>query len=279
MSTKDNPSPDSKWKDMAEKNTILRVLVGSEAYGVAETGSSDRDEKGVCIEPFEAHVGLHPFEQYRFRTATERTGEKDAPSGPGDLDLEIYSLKKFIKLALKGNPSIVEILFLKSYVEWNSLGIKLQELAPLIVSKNCGKAYLGYMRAQRAKLVKKESTEGTERAELVAKFGYDTKYAGHMVRLGMLGVELLRTGRIVLPMVPAEADVIVHIRKGEYPIEEVLETSDVLEATLIDLLDNQNTVPELPNEKLVEKWMLRTYWHWWSAQRFLIDLPTNPSVN
>jgi predicted nucleotidyltransferase len=266
-------------KKMAEDNAILRVVVGSEAYGISEGGSSDRDEKGVCIESFEVHVGFNRFEQYEFRSAAERTGKKDEPSGPGDLDLTIYSLRKFLHLALNGNPSIIEILFIKNYITWNALGMKLKELTPNIVSKKCGKAYLGYMRAQKAKLEGKVSVEGTERADLVAKYGYDTKYAGHMVRLGMQGEELMRTGNIVMPMIPAQADIIKAIRNGEYPLHEVMHTAEVLDATLVDLIDNQHTMQPEPARKAVEKWMIDTYWRYWSAQRKMLDLPMNSVIN
>ena len=40
----------------------------------------------------------------------------------------------------------------------------------------------------------------TNRPELVAVHGYDTKYAMHALRLGLQGVELLTTGRITLPV-------------------------------------------------------------------------------
>lgn len=252
---------------IAEDNTILRVLVGSKAYGISDGINSDRDEKGVFIEPFETAMGFGAPEQFEYRDAAIRTGKKDAPSGPGDLDLTLYSLQKFLRLALKGNPSIIELFFLKNYVYWNSTGLRLQELAPHVVSKNCGKAFLGYMKAQRAKLLRgKEPEEGAARAELVAKFGYDTKFAGHMVRLGMQGIELMRTGRIILPMIVAEAEMIKDIRKGQYKLEEVLETSDNLEATLIDYIDGPGAaVPDHPNQELVEKWMLATYWSYWSV--------------
>src|SRR3990167_1197233 len=98
---------ESKWKQMAKRTTILRCLVGSQAYGLASLtqpcpfcvgrtgivcstcedcmgageikGFSDRDEKGVCIEDFEDAFPLNGvFEEYEFRTAKERTGKSDA---------------------------------------------------------------------------------------------------------------------------------------------------------------------------------------------------------
>jgi hypothetical protein len=105
----------------------------------------------------------------------------------GTLDLVIYSLHKFLRLALKGNPQIVEMFFLKSYVKVDPMGLKLQELAPYIVSRSCGNAYLGYMNAQLQRLLGERGQKGVNRPELVEKYGYDTKYAMHIVRLGLQG--------------------------------------------------------------------------------------------
>lgn len=61
---------------------------------------------GVCIEPPEYVIGLQRFEQYIYRTQPE-----GVRSGPGDLDLIVYSLRKWLRLALAGNPTILLPLF------------------------------------------------------------------------------------------------------------------------------------------------------------------------
>lgn len=264
---------------LAEKNTILRVLVGSQAYGISEGVASDRDEKAVFIEPFEYFVGFNQIDNVEYRSATERTGQKDAPSGPDDLDLVIYGLQKFLRLALKGNPSIIEMFFVKNLIKCDVLGEKLRELYPYIVSKRAGRAYLGYMQAQRRKLTDKVSEPDTERAKLVERFGFHTKYAGHLIRLGMQGVELLTTGKLVLPMNTMEATLVKTIRNGSLPLDMVLESADDLEVQIKYLLDNSDTVPEEPNTAYMEDWMINTYWGYWKAQRFMLDLPINSGVH
>src|SRR2546430_5810567 len=91
---------------IAETGTILRVLVGSGVHGTAVEGQDDRDEMGICIEGPEYVIGLRSFEQYQFRTQPE-----GVRSGPGDLDLTIYSLRKWLRLALQGNPTVLLPLF------------------------------------------------------------------------------------------------------------------------------------------------------------------------
>ena len=82
---------------MAERTTILRVPAGSNLHGLSVAGTDDRDEVGICIEDIDAAMGFTPFEQYIYRTASEREGKQDAPSQAGDLDLTIFSLRKFLR--------------------------------------------------------------------------------------------------------------------------------------------------------------------------------------
>src|SRR5690606_28653325 len=86
---------------------ILRGVVGSTIHGVSVGGQDDRDEMGICIEPPDYVIGLRHFETHVWRTQPE--GVK---SGPGDLDLTIHSLRKFMRLAAKGNPTIITLLYL-----------------------------------------------------------------------------------------------------------------------------------------------------------------------
>ena len=80
-------------RDWVENNTIHRIWAGSRLYGT-QRPDSDWDERGVCLMPPEALIGLQGFEQIQ---------------GPGDR--VIYGLTKFFKLALGCNPNILDILF------------------------------------------------------------------------------------------------------------------------------------------------------------------------
>ena len=126
-------------RETAERCTILRGLVGSTVHGLnVNDGIEDRDEMGVCIEPFDEAMALSaPFAQFIFRTAAEREGRENARSTAGDLDLTIYSLRKWTRLALKGNPTIMLLLFTpaEQLVYCDELGSELRALTPAIVSR------------------------------------------------------------------------------------------------------------------------------------------------
>ena len=92
----------------SETPGILRGLVGSTVHGLSNPGTDDRDEMGVCVEPPEYFIGLRGFEHYVSRTQPE-----GVPSGPGDLDLTIYGLRKLCRLAVKGSPTVLLLFFIE----------------------------------------------------------------------------------------------------------------------------------------------------------------------
>src|SRR3990167_2310390 len=209
--------------------------------------------------------GSHaPFEQFIYRSAAEREGRHDAPSKAGDLDLTIYSLRKWLRLALKGNPTVILLLFTptESIIKWDARGSQLRDLAPLIISREAGSAFLGYMQAQRQRLIGERGQMRIHRTELVEKHGFDTKYAMHTLRLGFQGVELLETGRLTLPMRSPEREWLYSVREGKVKLQECLTRAGELEARLKDLRDSSPLRPT-PDIEEVERWMLDTYEMTW----------------
>jgi predicted nucleotidyltransferase len=122
---------DDSQRSIAERTTILRGLVGSSVHGLVLDGTDDRDEMGVC-------VGFGRFEQWVHRSAAKREGSVGARSRAGDLDLTIYSLRKWARLALQGNPTVLLLLYLpdNAVVIRTGVGQQLQKLAPAFASKH-----------------------------------------------------------------------------------------------------------------------------------------------
>lgn len=253
-------------REEAEKLTILRCEVGSSAHGVS-LGNDDRDEMGILIEPMERLVGMgYPFEQFIYRDAAVREGRHDAPSQPGDLDLTLYSLRKWLGLALKGNPTILSMLY-APILQVDARGTQLRELAPLIISKQVGKAYLGYMQSQRQKMLGERGI----RVHLVAEHGFDTKFAYHMLRLGYQGVELLQTGKFSMPVTKPVQEFLLAVRRGEIEKAECIRIAEEMEISLKRLMDS-GPLREEPDRHAVEDWMLKMYFRNWSATRKLEDI-------
>ena len=255
-------------REQAERSTILRGLVGSTVHGLnVNDGIEDRDEMGVCVEPFECAMTLgEPFEQFIYRSAAEREGRANARSTGGDLDLTIYSLREWMRLALKGNPTIFLLLFTpeEQLVSCDDLGRELRGLTPSIVSGRVQGPVLGYLTAQKQRITGERGQKRIHRPELEEMYGFDTKYAMHMLRLGFQGVELLTTGQLSLPMREPERSYLLDVRRGKVSEEECLRQAAELEQQLTDLATS-GVLPEAPDESRVERWVLEAYRRRWNA--------------
>ncbi|SKW03899.1 nucleotidyltransferase domain-containing protein [Mycobacteroides abscessus] len=245
---------------IADENTILRGQVGSGLHGVT-TGADDRDEMGICIEPPEAVIGLEKFEQYIYRTQPD-----GARSGPGDLDLCVYSLRKWTRLAAEGNPSVLLMLWIPDdeLTVKTQLGVELQAASELFVTKQAGRKFLGYLNSQR------EGLEGTHhrhtnRPELIEQYGFDTKYAYHALRLGMQGIQLLVEGKLHLPMVKAHRDALLRVRRGETSLPDVKGWLAYLTWSLEHSISTAS-LPDGPDWVRINTWLVDMYQRHWRTR-------------
>ena len=256
---------------------ILRVQVGSGAHGTGLAGQDDRDEMGVCLEPSQFVTGLARvpngvggqgpsvrFEQYERHTAWDRPGGVANRSGAGDLDVVIYSARKWARLALAGNPTVLLVLFVPDHdvVFRNEVGAELTDNAHRFVSRLAAVRFLGYLHSQKSAMTGGRGAH-TNRPELVAVHGYDTKHAMHALRLGLQGTELLTTGRITLPVPEPHRSYLRAIRRGEVPLAEVIDAVGETEARLIALRD-RSSVPAEPDRSWVDDWLHRSYVEYWA---------------
>jgi hypothetical protein len=249
------------FRQIAEHGLILRGQVGSGLHGVA-TGADDRDDMGVCIEGPEWVLGLQkmPFEQYEYRTQPD--GNR---SGAGDLDLVVYSLRKWARLAADGNPTILLLLFIpeQELVYRNDIGRELQDSASMFLSRQVAARFAGYLTSQKEKMLGIRA-QRTNRPELIEAYGFDSKFAYHMVRLGIQGVELLTTGRITLPIVEPDRTWLTDLRHGRHTKEEALDRADAAVAELARLAARAD-LPEYPDRRLINRRLLDWYGRSWRA--------------
>ncbi len=275
-----HPHASEQARRIAEAGLILRVQVGSGVHGTAVGGTDDRDEMGLCLEPPQFVTGLarvpngirgeRPsvrFEQYERHTAWDRPGGLANRSGAGDLDVIIYSARKWARLALAGNPTVLLVLFVpdEEVVFRTGAGAELAANAHRFVSRLAAARYLGYLQGQKAAMTGQAGAH-TNRPELVAVHGYDTKYAMHALRLGLQGIELLTTGRITLPVPEPHREYLRSIRRGERPLAEVLAAVGEAEARLEELADSA-AVPDGPDRRWVDDWLHRSYLDFWASLR------------
>ena len=104
----------------------------------------------------------------------------------------------------------------------------------------------------------------TNRPELVAIHGFDTKYAAHALRPGIQGIELLTTGRMSLPIQDEHREYLRAVRRGEVSLQDVLSRVDDY-ATQLTELGKSATVPDQPDRQWVDGWLHRSYVRYWGG--------------
>jgi predicted nucleotidyltransferase len=92
------------------------------------------------------------------------------------------------------------------------------------------------------------------REELLTKYGWDTKFGSHLIRLMLEGIELLKTGNLVFPL--KEAEMLKDIRAGKWEMVKVLDYSYELEKEVESLVESSK-LPSKPNIKEIEEFTIK----------------------
>ncbi len=259
-----HPHASEHARRIARNGLMFLAEVGSGVHGITvDGGSDDTDYMGITVEPPQCITGLETFSQFQRHTAWDRPGGLRERSGQGDEDYVVYGLQKFARMALAGNPSILNLLFVPdSAIHFNCLHAReLLRNAHWFVSKQAASRYLGYLHRQRLGMTGEIGAK-VKRPELVEKFGYDTKYASHALRLGFQGAELLSTGSITLPMPESQREMVLAIKRGEVSKEDALLQIEVVEQAL-QYMAQYNSLPEHPDRTAVNHWLHLTYLDRW----------------
>lgn len=168
-------------------------------------------------------------------------------------------------MALKGSPTVLLLLFIsgEEVLECTPLGRELQKLVPAFVSRRAGRAFLGYVDAQRRGLLGER--HATRTRELSAEHGYDTKYAMHALRIAHQGQELLSTGRITVPVAEPERQRLLQVRRGEIPLDDVIDRLHA-QSALLERLILSSELPNEPDRDTVDRFLIDAYQRAWNGE-------------
>ncbi|HET7890331.1 MAG TPA: nucleotidyltransferase domain-containing protein, partial [Candidatus Sulfotelmatobacter sp.] len=171
-------------------NRLLHLFVGgSELHGAKVHGTDDLDIYGIYVEPPEFVLGLESMPHYVWSTAGN-----DRRNGPNDVDVTLYSLKKWAGLACKGNPTALHFLFADGAVRnviWNGI----VRNRTVFLARTFVKPFMGFADDQLKRMTgRKGRGKKGQRPELEEKYGYDVKAGMHTLRLLYECKELLLEG-------------------------------------------------------------------------------------
>ncbi len=176
--------------------TMYETVVGSVAYGVADE-FSDYDVNGFYLPKADRlflHLRGHVFgfdddpqtRKWQKCFQEHHVWDETALNGRGrEYDLNIYSVTQYFKLLMENNPNILDTLYTPEECVLHSTTISdmVRDRRDLFLHKQCWARYKGYAFQQLKKMQAKEPEEGSKRWKLREKFGFDVKFAYHLVRL------------------------------------------------------------------------------------------------
>ncbi|HLA43575.1 MAG TPA: nucleotidyltransferase domain-containing protein [Aggregatilineales bacterium] len=173
---------------------IYRCIIGSRAYGLDDE-NSDIDIRGIYIPPADLHWSIYGVPEQLENQETEE---------------QYWEVQKFLILALKANPNILECLYTPLIRDTSPLAEELLAIREVFLSKLVYQTYNGYVLSQFRKLKKDIENYGEIR----------WKHAMHLIRLLLSGKIALKEHYIPV-RVDDYRDALLTIKRGEMPWEEV----------------------------------------------------------
>lgn len=206
----------------------LRCVVGSRAYGL-DSETSDVDRRGFYLPPSRLHWGL-----------------AGVPEQLENENEECYwEVEKFVRLALKANPNVLECLY-SPLVEYASpVAEELISMRSAFLSRHIHRTYNSYVLSQFKKLEQ----------DLRNRQGIRWKHVMHLIRLLLSGVLVLREGFVPL-RVDGHRDRLLAIRRGEVPWDEVEAWRLELHRDLDEAM-RSTRLPEHPDYERANDFLIR----------------------
>ena len=215
-------------------SVALLVRGGSKSYGIDGPGSDD-DYAGVFLAPLRAFVSLEG------PGADSETGH--AP------DFTLHEIGKFCRLALKGNPAVLEVLWNDDVLLADAWGRELRERRRAFLHRDGLRVYVEYAESQLKKMARGGG--------LHAKGGaYNGKFGAHLIRLLHAGIALAATGEVQVRVPPALAVELLAIKNNEVGMERVIQAALPLLQQLTRLADT-NTLPARPDVGAIDDLVAR----------------------
>jgi hypothetical protein len=179
--------------DLYER-VIYRCVTGSQAYGLADA-ESDVDRRGIYLPTAGQHWSLYGVPEQLENHDTQEA---------------YWEVQKFVVLALKANPNVLECLYTPLVEKATPLAEELLAMRSIFLSRMVYQTFNGYVLSQFKKM----------QADIRNHGKVKWKHVMHLIRLLLSGIGVLRDG-VVPVKVDAHRDRLLAIRRGEVPWDEV----------------------------------------------------------
>lgn len=222
------PPSDAMGSFQLEDCVIYRCTVGSRAYGL-DTEASDTDLRGIYQAP--------PEMQWSLFGAPEQFEDNEAQTC-------YWELQKFLAMALKANPNVLECLYSPLIDKTTEVGARLISMRECFLSQMVFQTFNGYALSQFKKLEQDLRNQGEIR----------WKHAMHLLRLLITGAGTLRENRVPV-RVETHRDRLLAVKRGEIAWAEIDAWRSELHRDFEEAL-RQTRLPERPDYEKVNAFLI-----------------------
>lgn len=235
------------------------TIMGSLSYGVS-SDSSDLDLIGFCVPDKEFVFPHVAGEIMGFGTQIQRFDQYqqhhiEVPGSPISHDVTVYNIVKYFQLCMENNPNMVDSLYTpdRCLTFANKVGKMVRDSRDLFLHKGSWHKFKGYAYAQMSKIRNQTNRQNPKRAESITKFGYDVKFAYHVVRL-INEVEMIMVEHTL--DIERSREQLKSIRRGEWTLDQLEEHFKLREAQLGELY-LKSTLRHSPDEQAIKALLLQ----------------------
>ena len=232
--------------------------MGSVAYGVS-SDTSDIDLYGFCVPPKNIvfpHLSgeINGFGRQHKRFEVWQQHHVKDESAKKQYDLSIYNIVKFFSLCMDNNPNMIDSLFVprRCVLHSTQIGEHVREHRKEFLHKGSWHKFKGYAYSQVHKMRTKEPEISSHRYEIKIKFGYDVKFAYHVVRLLNEVEQILTENDLDLER---NREQLKSIRRGQWTQQQIIDYFETKEKSLEELY-TKSSLQYSPNEERIKTILL-----------------------
>ena len=216
------------WVELNDR-IIYRCVIGSRAYGL-EDDQSDTDRRGFYLPPADLHWSLYGVPEQLENEATQEA---------------YWELQKFIVLALKANPNVLECLYSPIVEFATPLAEELLAMRETFLSKLVFQTYSGYVASQFKKMQTDIRNQGRVK----------WKHVMHLIRLLISGIDVLREGKVTVEVGEAREQLLA-IKRGEVTFADADAWRKRLQVDF-ERAFQQTALPDRPDYERANEFLIR----------------------
>jgi predicted nucleotidyltransferase len=208
---------------------IYRCVIGSRAYGL-DSDESDTDRRGIYLPPADLQWSL-----YGVPEQLENDENQEA----------YWELQKFLVMALKANPNILECLYTPIVEHVTPLAQELLDMRSTFLSRVVYQTYNGYVMSQFKRM----------QADIRNHGQVKWKHVMHLIRLLLSGIHVLREGYVQVDT-GEYREKLLAIKANEMPWDKVEAWRLELHAQFDRALE-ETSLPERPDYERVNDFLIK----------------------